>query len=102
MTHTIDKLIAELPPERRSYVEAKSQQLVAEMMTLKDHVKGQVRFQFYRKGALYYKTDSGFEFTVPISDTGDGVFLAEDKDMMFMRYIRKQMEENDLGRKSSL
>ena len=67
-------------------------------MTLKDHVKGQVHFQFYRKGYLFYKTDSGFEFSVPIDDVGDGGFLNEDKAMMFMRYIRKQLELNEQGR----
>jgi hypothetical protein len=60
--------------------------------TLKDHVKGRVKFQFYRKGYLYYKTDSGFEFRVPIDDTGDAVFLDEDKSILFMRYIRKEIE----------
>ena len=61
------------------------------MLTLKDHVAGKVHFQFYRKGELFYKTDSGFEFRVPCHDTGDGVFLAEDKGMMFMRYIKKEL-----------
>ena len=67
-------------------------------MTLKEHVKGHVQFQFYRKGELFYKTDSGFEFTVPIADCGDGVFLNEDKAMLFMRYIRRQLEANEAGR----
>jgi len=30
-------------------------------------------------------------FPVPIDDTGDGTFLNEDKAMLFMRYIRKQL-----------
>lgn len=49
-----------------------------------------VHFQFYRKGELWYKTDDGFEFAVPVTDAGDGVFLASDRAMLFMRYIRKQ------------
>lgn len=57
----------------------------------------QVHFQFYRKGELYYKTDDGFEFSVPVADAGDGVFLASDKAMLFMRYIRKQLESNAAG-----
>lgn len=44
------------------------------------------------KGELYYVTECGFMFPVPISDTGDGTFLDEDKAMFFMRYIRKQIE----------
>jgi hypothetical protein len=66
---------------------------------LKELVKNQkVRFRFYRKGELHYETDSGFEFVVPVGDTGDGVFLAEDKAIYFMRYIRKQLKDNEEGR----
>lgn len=63
-------------------------------MNIKDMVKDnkQVRFVRYRHNELIYVTECGFEFPVPISDTGDGVFLAQDKAMMFMRYIRKQIE----------
>ena len=72
-------------------------------ITLKDHVHGLVHFEFYRKGMLHYKTDdTEFEFTVPIEDCGDGMFLHEDKAILFMRYIRKQMEANEMGRKASL
>lgn len=69
------------------------------MSTLKELVgNGQrVKFVMYRKGHLYYTTTSGFDFAVPIEDCGDGVFLAEDKAMLFMRYIRKQLEENLAG-----
>jgi hypothetical protein len=64
------------------------------MKTLKEMVAGdaQVFFQFYRKGELWYATEDGFQFPVPIADTGDGTFLAQDRAMMFMRYIRKQLE----------
>ena len=61
---------------------------------VKDMVRDgkRVRFVRYRHGELIYVTECGFEFPVPIDDTGDGVFLAEDKAMLFMRYIRKQIE----------
>jgi len=52
----------------------------------------QVNFQFYRQGELWYVTDSGFSFPVPIADTGTGIFLARDKAIIFMRYIRKQLQ----------
>ena len=60
---------------------------------IKDMVKdGQkVRFTFYRGGELFYQTESGFEFPVPIEDCGNGIFLAEDRAMLFMRYIRKHI-----------
>jgi hypothetical protein len=61
-------------------------------MNIKDHIKGVVRFQFYRDGELFYKTETGLVFPVPIADTDKGVFLAEDKAILFMRYIRKFLE----------
>jgi hypothetical protein len=61
-------------------------------MTLKDLVKGKkVRFRFYRDGELWYETDDGFEFPVPISDTGTGIFRAEDSAIQYMRWIRKHL-----------
>lgn len=57
---------------------------------VKDNKK--VHFQYYRTGELWYKTEDGFEFPVPIHDTGDACFLVEDKAILFMRYIRKHME----------
>ncbi len=63
-------------------------------MTLKDLVKDKVvRFKYYRDGELWYETEDGFGFPVPISDTGTGVFQAEDKAILFMRWIRKYMAE---------
>jgi hypothetical protein len=61
---------------------------------IKDMVRDskKVTFEFYRQKELWYKTECGFEFPVPIEDTGNGVFLKEDKAMLFMRYIRKQVE----------
>ena len=58
-------------------------------MNIKDMVKNnkKVTFSRYRKGNLYYKTECGFEFPVPISDTGDGEFLSEDKALTYMRWI---------------
>lgn len=57
-------------------------------------------FQYYRKNELWYKTECGFMFPVPVSDVGDGTFNAEEKAMLMMRYIRKQIAahstENDL------
>jgi len=64
------------------------------MKSIKEMVKDgkKVHFQFYQKGELWYTTECGFEFPVPINDTGDGVFAASDKAMLFMRYIRKHLE----------
>ncbi len=56
-----------------------------------------VHFQFYRKGELYYKTECGFEFPVPCSDTGDGVFNNQDRAITYMRWIRKQIKSINEG-----
>ena len=66
-------------------------------MNLKDMVKGgqKVRVSFYSRGSLWYITESGFEFPVPVGDrteVGNATFLAEDKAIYFMRYIRKHMQ----------
>lgn len=63
-------------------------------MKIKEMVKDgkKVKFVRFRKGELIYVTECGFEFPVPVDDTGDGVFLAEDRAMLFMRYIRKQVK----------
>lgn len=64
------------------------------MNSIKDMVKDnkKVRFTYYRDGSCYYKTECGFEFPVPISDIGNATLLAEDKALLFMRYIRKHLE----------
>jgi hypothetical protein len=62
------------------------------MQTLKELVKGKkVKFRFYRDGELWYGTDDGFEFPVPVTDTGTGVFKAEDGAIQYMRWIRKHL-----------
>jgi hypothetical protein len=64
------------------------------MRTLKEMIVNnqQVRFSFYRDRQLWYETECGFRFPVPIEDAGTATFLAEDRAILFMRYIRKQME----------
>lgn len=64
---------------------------------LKDLVKGKVYFSFYRDHTLWYKTDSGFEFPVSLEEIHadqniSPTFLAEDKGIYFMRFIRKYLE----------
>jgi len=50
-----------------------------------------VHFKFYKDGDLWYSTEEGFEFPVPISDMGNATFMAEDKAILFMRWIRKHL-----------
>lgn len=62
---------------------------------LKDEVSDnkKVRFIYFKANELWYETESGFKFPVPVSDIGDATFLAEDKALLFMRYIRKFIEQ---------
>ena len=62
-------------------------------MNIKNMVKNKVvRFCFYRDGELWYTTECGFQFPVPINDTGNAIFKSEDKAILFMRWIRKHLE----------
>ncbi len=61
---------------------------------IKDMVTGdkKVTFEHYKDGELWYRTETGFLFPVPIAETGSAMFLKEDKAILFMRYIRKHIE----------
>ena len=63
---------------------------------IKDMVKDGkcVEFEFYRSGELWYVTECGFKFPVSVDreEVGDAVFLAKDRAMLYMRYIRKHLE----------
>lgn len=63
------------------------------MNSIKDMVKDnkKVTFVFYREGELWYKTECGFQFSVPISDVGTAAMLNEDKAIFYMRWIRKHI-----------
>ena len=59
---------------------------------LRDEIKGKVYFICLKNKELWYKTDSGFEFPIPLSDTEGAEFLSEDKASLFMRWLRKRIE----------
>lgn len=50
---------------------------------------GRVYFVHYRDGALWYETRFAELFPVPVEDIGNATFLANDKAILFMRYMRK-------------
>jgi len=72
------------------------------MRTLKEIIVNnqKVSFSFYRDGQLWYETECGFRFPVPIEDAGTATFLAEDRAILFMRYIRKQLAVVDEARRT--
>lgn len=68
-------------------------------MNIKDIVKdNHVRFLRYRQGVMYYsvaipgKPDEHM-FPVPLADVGDATLNAHDKAIIFMRYIRKAIDD---------
>ena len=63
------------------------------MSHIKEVVKDQTaHFVFYRDRSLFYQTDSGFLFPVPVDDAGSATFNADEKAILLMRYIRKHIE----------
>ena len=65
----------------------------AKNMKIRDIVKDQnAHFVFYRDRALFYETDAGFQFPVPIEDAGSATFNQEEKAILLMRYIRKHLK----------
>ncbi|MGH1539242.1 MAG: hypothetical protein ACRBHB_02370 [Arenicella sp.] len=68
-------------------------------MNIKDIVKNQnAHFVFYRDNALFYETDNGFQFPVPINEAGSATLQKEEKAILLMRYIRKHVENTDKAR----
>lgn len=66
------------------------------MRKIKEMIKDKkVTFCYYTEGDLWYITECGFKFPVPIVDCGDAVFTKEDKSMLFMRWIRKHISYLD-------
>jgi hypothetical protein len=68
--------------------------MIHEEMTVAEIVKTSSvsTFQYYRDQQLWYETDNGFLFPVPIDDVGTATFLKSDKTLYMMRYIRKWHE----------
>ncbi|PCI75805.1 MAG: hypothetical protein COB20_12105 [SAR86 cluster bacterium] len=68
-------------------------------MNIKEIVKNQnAHFVFYRDQSLFYETDNGFLFSVPISDAGSATINSEEKAIMLMRYIRKHIARTESAR----
>ena len=76
--------------------------MASEMLEM---VKGKkATFMFYNDGELWYTTECGFEFPIPVSDraeVGNATFNAEEKAITLMRYIRKHKEYLEKARKES-
>lgn len=64
------------------------------MLNVKDLVKDRlVRFKYFRGRELWYEVlGTNFTFPVPIDDVGTAVMPFEDKAILYMRWIRPQVE----------
>ena len=48
---------------------------------------------FFLSGKLWYRTESGFKFPVPIKGSAQSVFLNEDRAKRFYPYIKAHAEK---------
>lgn len=69
-------------------------------MELKDFVTASNRVQFdsYRAGIFYYNVNhkitlETYQFQIPLDDIGNATLFAMDKSVLFMRWIRKSIED---------
>lgn len=60
---------------------------------LKTNIAGYSNFVYYRDHALWYQTETGLLFPVPISDAMGAQFRAEEKSLTLMRWIRRYLAE---------
>lgn len=49
-------------------------------------------FIYFKNNELWYTTDDGFEFPVPIGHVGDAKFLPSDRAILFMYWIRQRIK----------
>lgn len=64
------------------------------MRRVLDMVKDDQEVTFVRLfgDEMWYVTDSGFEFPVPLGDTVGATFMAKDRAIFFVRWIRHHVE----------
>jgi hypothetical protein len=72
-------------------------------MNIKEIVKDNtVHFVRYRQGFAYYGVNVPWQgehvFPVPLADIGDATLERQDKAILFMRYIRKALEDGTFVR----
>lgn len=63
-------------------------------MTVKEHVEDNQKaiFKGFQNGLLFYETEKGLSFEVPVSETGTGRFLPEQKAIQLMKWIKPAVE----------
>ena len=73
----------------KKYIDPKTVKLVD---LVKDNKK--VKFVYFRDNEFWYQTDDGFLFPISLAEAtaGKATFLAEDKAIYFMRWMKKYIE----------
>ena len=58
----------------------------------------EVTILFYRAGVIYYGikyNEVDYQFPVRLDDIGDATLMTKDRAILFMRYIRKSIIDNE-------
>lgn len=71
-----------------------------DMDLLKKRVKEEVKFSYFKDGALWYKTEDGWEFPFPVSEEENpgglsATLNATEKGILLMRFMRKHMDQEE-------
>lgn len=63
-------------------------------MSIKDMVVDNktVSFVCFKENELWYTTECGFKFPIPLEDTAGAIFSNTDKALYFMRWINKHYQ----------
>lgn len=66
-------------------------------MKLIDMVKDKqkVRFLYFRLGEMWYSTENGFAFPVPVAEVDNATLSPEEPAMLFMKFIKRQLEKTE-------
>ena len=77
--------------------------MTGEKFDIKAHVAGErtVRLVRVKSGYLWYVTELGFEFPVPMSELGETTMLPVMRAMPLMRYVRIHAEHVSQARQAS-
>lgn len=71
----------------------------AEIKDIKSIIENnEVNILFYRAGIIFYGIkfkEVNYQFPVRLDDIGDATLMSKDKAILFMRYIRKAIENNE-------
>jgi hypothetical protein len=63
---------------------------------LKELIRGECTFEYYKAGNLYYRTENGeLLFPIAIEEIGNAKIEAREKGIVLMRYIRRHLQVSE-------